>query len=418
MATYLVTASARPNFKLWMNSTVEKVIRTGGHITGVQVSAYGNGGYQGIVNVTPKTGRVILSAGTFGSAKILLRSGIGPTDQLQVVSASTDGPTMIGTNSWINLPVGYNLDDHCDTDVVISHPNVTFYDFYAAFQTPNPSDEQAYLTKRDGIFTQAAPNIGPMFWDEITGADGIVRQLQWTARCEGSSGEPDNFTMTMSQYLGRGSVSRGRATITPHLTMTVSTVPYLQNAGDIAAVISGIQHLQTALSTVPNLKWLVPDPGISVASYVNNLPVVASTRTANHWIGTAKIGNDDGRQGGTAVVDINTKVWGTDNLFVVDASIFPGIPSTNPSSLVVIAGEHASDLILALPFPAPVPQYSICGGITYSGSMNCQSPYVCTYLNDYYWQVRYVFLLYYLISSLLLPVSNGFANLVFPKQCL
>jgi len=386
MATYLVTASARPNFKLWMNTTVDKVIRTGGHITGVQVEAYGNGGYKGVVNVTPTTGRVILSAGTFGSAKILLRSGIGPSDQLAVVNASTDGPTMIGSKSWINVPVGYNLDDHLNTDTVISHPNVTFYDFYAAFQTPIPSDEQAYLTKRDGIFTQAAPNIGPMFWDEITGADGIVRQLQWTARCEGSDGAPDNYSMTMSQYLGRGATSRGRATITSSLSMTVSTLPYLQNANDLAAVITGIEHIQTALASVKNLTWLVPDPGISATEYVTNLPVVTSTRTANHWLGTAKIGSDDGRQGGTAVVDLNTKVWGTDNLFVVDGGIFPGMPSTNPSALIVVAAEHASDLILALAMPVPAVQYDICGGITYSGSMMCQAPYTCTYMNDYYWQ--------------------------------
>ncbi len=37
----------------------------------------------------------------------------------------------------------------------------------------------------------AAPNINPMFWEEITGADGIVRQLQWTARVEGSLGAPN-----------------------------------------------------------------------------------------------------------------------------------------------------------------------------------------------------------------------------------
>ncbi len=30
-------------------------------------------------------------------------------------------------------------------------------------------------------------------------------------------------------------------------------------------------------------------------------------------IGTAKMGSDDGRSGGTAVVDVNTKVYGTDN---------------------------------------------------------------------------------------------------------
>lgn len=74
MATYLVTASARNNFKMWTNTTVSKLIRTAGHVTGVVVEAYGDGGYEGIVNVTATTGRVILSAGTFGSAKILLRS--------------------------------------------------------------------------------------------------------------------------------------------------------------------------------------------------------------------------------------------------------------------------------------------------------------------------------------------------------
>lgn len=112
MATYLVDAYARSNFKLWMNTTVNRVIRNGAHITGVEVAAYGDGGYCGVVNVTASTGRVILSAGTFGSSKILFRSGIGPTDMLTVVNGSTDGPTMIDESEWINLPVGHNLDDH------------------------------------------------------------------------------------------------------------------------------------------------------------------------------------------------------------------------------------------------------------------------------------------------------------------
>lgn len=74
MATYLVSASNRKNFQLWMNTGVKRVIRTGGHVTGIEVEPFLNGGYTGTVNVTSITGRVILSAGTFGSAKILLRS--------------------------------------------------------------------------------------------------------------------------------------------------------------------------------------------------------------------------------------------------------------------------------------------------------------------------------------------------------
>jgi len=50
--------------------------------------------------------------------------------------------------------------------------------------------------------------------------------------------------------------------------------------------------------------------------------VATNNRRANHWIGSAKLGTNDGRRNGDAVVDLNTKAYGTDNLFVVDVSIF------------------------------------------------------------------------------------------------
>lgn len=74
MATYLVTADERDNFGFWMNTMVRRVVRSGGHITGLELEPFADGGYQGIVNVTADTGRVILSAGTFGTPKILMRS--------------------------------------------------------------------------------------------------------------------------------------------------------------------------------------------------------------------------------------------------------------------------------------------------------------------------------------------------------
>lgn len=82
LATYLTTAAARDNFELWTNTQAKRVIREGGLITGVEVETYGDGGYIGTVNVTANTGRVILSAGTFGSAKLLLRSRSLPDDVL------------------------------------------------------------------------------------------------------------------------------------------------------------------------------------------------------------------------------------------------------------------------------------------------------------------------------------------------
>jgi len=272
MATYLVSANARPNFHMWVNTTVKRVIRSAGHITGVEVEPYASGGYTGIVNVTSTTGRVILSAGTFGTSKILMRSGIGPADQLAVVNGSTtDGPTMIDSKYWIKTPVGANLEDHTNTDVVVSHPDVVFYDFYESYNTPIVADRDAYLNHRSGILAEAAPNIGPLFWEVIKGADGINRQLQWTARVEGSLGAPNGKTMTLSQYLGRGAVSRGKLSIKADLSMAVSTSPYLHDPNDVAAVIKGIENIQAALSNVANLTWVYPPPGTSAADFVNNV---------------------------------------------------------------------------------------------------------------------------------------------------
>jgi cellobiose dehydrogenase (acceptor) len=85
-----------------------------------------------------------------------------------------------------------------------------FYDFYEAYDDPIPADEKKYLgqcalilcnsafktnselDERSGILAQAAPNIGPIIFDEISGADGRVRSIQWTARVEPSLGEISN----------------------------------------------------------------------------------------------------------------------------------------------------------------------------------------------------------------------------------
>lgn len=147
LRSYLESALARPKFTLWVNTGGRRVVRTGGHVTGVELECKNNAGRSGTVKVTPGTGRVIVSAGTMGSAKFLFRSGIGPTDQLNVVkSSSLDGSTMISSDQWINLPVGYNLNDHVGTDIQISHPDIVFYDFYGAWGSPIQSDVDAYLS--------------------------------------------------------------------------------------------------------------------------------------------------------------------------------------------------------------------------------------------------------------------------------
>ena len=82
--------------------------------------------------------------------------------------------------------------------------------------------------------------------------------------------------MTMSQYLGRGSVSRGRMTITPALDTVVSTAPYLHDEHDKQAVIQGIKNLQASLAGIKGLKWVLPPPNSTVEDYVNNVSLSAT----------------------------------------------------------------------------------------------------------------------------------------------
>lgn len=77
LATYLKTAAARSNFDLWTDTAGNRIVRNGSHATGVEVSCALGTGYTGTVNLTPNTGRVIISAGTFGTPKVLFRSKSG-----------------------------------------------------------------------------------------------------------------------------------------------------------------------------------------------------------------------------------------------------------------------------------------------------------------------------------------------------
>lgn len=94
------------------------------------------------------------------------------------------------------------------------------------------------------------------------------------------------------------------------------------------------------------------------------------------------MGLDDGRLGGSAVVDINTKVYGTDNLFVVDASIFPGHVTGNPSAAIVTVAERAFERISSLHAPVLGKEGAQCGGNAWTGSFQCDTGLQCNYIDS------------------------------------
>ena len=90
--------------------------------------------------------------------------------------------------------------------------------------------------------------------------------------------------------------------------------------------------------------WPVPVPDdidddeAAIVDYIKS-----TVQTSWHMVGTCRMGAP-----GMAVVDPQLRVYGLGSLRVVDASVFPTIPSSNTNIPTIAAAEKGADLMLAM----------------------------------------------------------------------
>ncbi|KEP50510.1 cellobiose dehydrogenase [Rhizoctonia solani 123E] len=343
MDTYLKTAKARSNFKLISNTKVLSLVRNGAQITGVQTDNMSING-NGIVSLTSK-GRVILSAGPFGTAKILFGSGIGPSDQIGLIAGNSVLSKYLPPSSqYINLPVGMNVKDNPSVNLVFTHPSVDSYDNWAPiWSNPRVADANQYVQSQSGVFASSSPRIN--FWRAYGGSDGKTRYVQGTSRpgaCCFTPTYPYNETaqFTITMYISTGLTSVGRIGMDDaSLKMRVITKPWFTDPVDKAVMVTAINDILATYKQVSNLALISPDNVTSTETHVTQM-----VDSSNHWTGSTKIGTSSS----SSVVDANTKVWNTNNLFVVDSGIIPGMPTGNPQGAIFVMAENAVPKILAL----------------------------------------------------------------------
>jgi len=75
---------------------------------------------------------------------------------------------------------------------------------------------------------------------------------------------------------------------------------------------------------------------------ISNDDILSSICPMGHPVGTCAMGKDDNSM---AVVDETFRVYGTKNLFVVDASVMPLIPSANTNLPTLMLAEMAAERI-------------------------------------------------------------------------
>jgi pyridoxine 4-oxidase len=298
---------ARKNLEIITGCEVEHVLFDGNRAVGVAVVVHGKTLLYG-------AGRVILCAGAIATPLILMRSGIGDPDVLEQtgIACRQDSPE-----------VGANLQDH-----LLGLGNV-----YQAKKLVPPSR------------LQHSESLMYLHSDDITRAEGspdiVLGCVVAPSVAEGLEAPPYGsaytilFGVTHPQSRGRlrpGGPTRHDA---PHID------PRYLDADHDRVTFRKALNMARLVGEHPALaEWREAEvlPGPQARSDIDLDAFIArSASTHHHPCGTCRMGRDP-----DAVVDPDLKVNGFDDLFVVDASIIPQIPSGPINAAVVAIAEHWS----------------------------------------------------------------------------
>ncbi|KAF2997827.1 hypothetical protein E8E13_000914 [Curvularia kusanoi] len=328
--TYLQSALQRPNFHFQTGTKVVRVIRDGQTATGIEIQLKGSN-TTSIVNIA-KSGRVVLSGGALQSPQLLMWSGIGEAAVLQNLSAA--GQLALPTNQWINnSAVGDKVFDNPNTFIELFSEAITSYTY--SYSDPVPADRDLYLKSRSGPYSFASQTSA--FWD-------FIKQGNETVGCQGtidSSGFTDftkNGTITLNVYGTSGLRSFGRVGLDEKGIATPSGGFFYSDKRDAEAVAQFVYNIFQALpKTLKPLNIAGNSTLEEITTWIST-PSAYTLGNVQHWSSSCRF---------ETCVDENTKVIGTDNIHVVDASISAPL-TTNPVAGTMIIAERAVERILAL----------------------------------------------------------------------
>jgi choline dehydrogenase-like flavoprotein len=318
---YLMPAAGRGNLLLMSGTEALSLILEGGRCRGARVRSG-----DGAADLLAERG-VILAAGAIGSPLLLLRSGIGPADELRA----------LGIPVRHDLPgVGRNLQDH-----LLSGGNL-----YRARRPVPPSRYQ---------------NSESLMYIDRPGAAGApelaVACVLLPVTTEQFSGLPigEGYTLMFgfTQPRSRGSVRLAAAD--PAVPPLIDP-NYLAEAYDRAAYLDALDAAR-AIGAAPALAdWRAEEllPGAAATSKADRLAFLQKAAfTHHHPVGTCAMG-----MGEDAVVSPDLRLRGIDRLHVCDASVIPSITTGPVNAAIIAIAERAADLLRGrapLP-PARLPQ--------------------------------------------------------------
>jgi choline dehydrogenase len=333
---FLNPAKSRSNLQIITNAFVTKINFKNKTAIGVE---YFKGGRRGKkVNLLANK-EVILSSGVIKSPHILHMSGVGPAEDLQ----------KLGIDVIHDLKgVGMNLRDHFAPRLTARAKNI---------ETINEKSRGIKLLKEIGKYVigkQSIVNLSPTlvycFWhsnEEIRNHD---LQMTFTPASykEGVQSTLDTepgFTVTAWQQRPE-SLGWIKSKNNDPFDSPIIQPNYLNAEEDKRVVVAGLKLSRRLMHSKALSNYFDYEvyPGIEKQSDEELLQVARERGTTTyHQMGTCRMGP---KSDPTAVVDNNLKIYGLENIRVIDASIMPTMLSANLHSGATLIGEKGSDLVL------------------------------------------------------------------------
>ncbi len=277
---------------------------------------------------------IILSAGSIGSAAILLRSGIGPADQLK-----THGIEMVARSD----EVGENLHDHPGAGLHFAGPGsgygITLAQAPAWALAPvryllSGTGRLASPTVEGGAFFNARDDGGP----PDVQSHFIPFMLGWKgARVTLGAGYFADVCVCRPKSRGALRLASADPGAMPEIDLGL-----FNDTSDLDTLVAGLGRLRSLLDEADLGPHRAPEayPGLSVSGEAALRDhVIRRCGTAYHPVGTLRIGE------GTAPVSPRLAVRGVKNLWVADASIMPSVTSANTNAPAMMIGYRAAEFV-------------------------------------------------------------------------
>jgi choline dehydrogenase len=330
---YLGPAAGRQNLEIIRGAQVTSLILEGRRCVGVRFRRDG-------VDTELRAGRaVVLSAGAFGSPRLLELSGIGNPDVL----------SRLGINVVHALPgVGENLRDHygpamqwtfkekgislagCGEGWRLAREIARYMLFRKGFIAEGWGTMRVFDKSCEGKFQADVALLATPFLIEDKGKRRGMSNV-------------DGFSL-WAQVQRPESVGYAHIRSRDPFEEPSINPRFLTTEKDKATSIYAVRRAREIASASPLASVIDMEklPGSQVRSDDEILDFIRRTgSTTYHYVGTCKMGEDS-----MAVVDHRLRVRGIDGLRVADASIMPMIISGNTSIPSMMIGEKCADMLL------------------------------------------------------------------------